>query len=327
MMDTRDCACGRTVVRDEAARWFVRLREPVVDALERQQFEAWLAEHPQHHYEFQVLEGMWSAADLLPAARLQALCDVPPARNTRRPILRYAVAASVLAVALGLGLFSAMDQSATYTGEFTTALGERRQVTLPDGSVIDLNSRSHLQVRFAKQRRTVELTEGEALFSVEHDADRPFVVDSGSGTVTVTGTRFDVRRDAEGTRVVVEQGTVKVQGRDAADNHFVSLGAGMGTRVDAAGKVATAYPVDAAQLTAWRSGKLVFNNASLSEVAAEVSRYREKPLRVANDKVGSLRLTSVFKSDNTDALVKALPSILPVAVRTLDDGSQEIISK
>jgi transmembrane sensor len=85
--------------------------------------------------------------------------------------------------------------------------------------------------------------------------------------------------------------------------------------------------VDAAQLTAWRSGKLVFNNASLSEVAAEASRYRDKPITVANDKVANLRLTSVFKSDNTDALLKALPSILPVAVRTLDDGSQEIISK
>jgi len=71
----------------------------------------------------------------------------------------------------------------------------------------------------------------------------------------------------------------------------------------------------------------VFNNASLSEVVAEVSRYRDKPLKVANATVANLRLTSVFKSDNTDALLKALPNILPVAVRTLADGSQEIISK
>jgi transmembrane sensor len=327
MTDTRDCACGQAAVRDEAARWFVRLQEPMVSVLERQRFAAWLAEHPQHHYEFQVLEGIWSAAGLLPAARLQALCDVPPARSTRRPILRYAVAASVLAVALGLGWFSAMNQAATYTAEFSTALGERRQVALPDGSMIDLNSRSRIQVHFAMHRRDIELTEGEAMFSVEHDSERPFVVASGSGKITVTGTRFDVRRDSAETRVVVEQGTVKVQGRDAADTPSITLSAGMGTRVDGKGKVVAAYPVNAAQLTAWRSGKLVFNNASLSEVVGEVSRYREKPLRVANDKVGNLRLTSVFKSDNTDALLKALPSILPVAVRTLNDGSQEIFSK
>lgn len=327
MMDTRDCACGQTAVRDDAARWFVRLQEPAVDVLERQRFEAWLGEHPQHRDEFLLLQGLWSAADLVPAARLKALCEVAPARSERRPLLRYAVAASVLAVALGLGLFLNLNHPASYTAEFSTALGERRQVALPDGSVIELNSRSRVQVRFEKERRDVELAQGEAMFSVEHDSSRPFVVASGSGKVTVTGTRFDVRRDLGETRVVVEQGTVQVQGQGAAADDFIKLTAGMGTRVDAKGSVTPAYPVNPAELTAWRNGKLVFNNARLGEVAAEVSRYRDKPLTVADDEVANLRLTSVFKSDNTDALLKALPSILPVAVRTLDDGSQQIISK
>ncbi|MDI2144795.1 MULTISPECIES: FecR family protein [unclassified Pseudomonas] len=327
MMDTRDCACGQTTVRDEAARWFVRLQEPAVDAEQYRNFEAWLNEHPQHRDEFQLLQGLWTAADLLPAPRLKALCETPPARRERRPLLRYAVAASVVAVALGLGLFSGLNHPAGYSAEFATALGERRHVALPDGSVIDLNSRSRLQVRFEKDRRLIELTEGEAMFSVEHDTSRPFVVDAGSGRVTVTGTRFDVRRDVTQTRIAVEQGTVKVQGRNAPDNEFINLTAGLGTHVDAHGVVAQAYAVNPAELTAWRSGKLVFNNASLSEVVDEVSRYRERPLTVANPTVANLRLTSVFKSDNTDALLKALPNILPVAVRTHADGSQEIISK
>ncbi len=326
-MDTRDCACGQTTVRDEAARWFVRLQEAAVDVDARRQFEIWLDEHPQHRTEFECLQGVWKAADLVPSARLLALCEEPPVRHKRRPILRYAVAASVVAVALGLGLFSGLNQPSPYTAEFSTALGERRHVALPDGSVVDLDSRSRIQVRFEKNRRGIELTEGEAMFSVQHDSSRPFVVEAGSGKVTVTGTRFDVRRGSADTRVVVEEGTVKVQGRSAADNDFISLTAGLGTHVDAQGRVAAAYAVNPAELTAWRSGKLVFNNASLSEVAEQVSRYRDKPLKVASATVGNLRLTSVFKSDNTDALLKALPSILPVAVRTLDDGSQEIISK
>lgn len=327
MMETRACACGQTTVRDDAARWFVRLQEPAIEADEQQRFDAWLNEHPQHRDEFQLLQGLWSAADLLSAPRLEALAEIPPNRRQRRPLLRYAVAASVLAVALGLGLFSGLNHPGGYRAEFATALGERKHVALPDGSVIDLNSRSRLQVRFEQDRRLIELSEGEAMFSVAHDTSRPFVVEAGSGKVTVTGTRFDVRRDVTQTRVAVEQGTVKVQGRDASDNQFISLTAGLGTHVDAQGQVAAAYAVNPAELTAWRGGKLVFNNASLSEVAAEVSRYREKPLTVTNPDVASLRLTSVFKSDNTDALLKALPSILPVAVRTFADGSQEIIAK
>jgi transmembrane sensor len=327
MTQTRECACGQATVRDEAALWFVRLQEPAIDAEERQRFDAWLAQHEAHRDEFQLLHTLWAATDLVPKARLQALCATPNPSIRRRPLLRYAVAASVLAVAVGLGLFSGLNQPAGYSAEFATAPGERRHVALPDGSQVDLNSRSRLRVRYEQGQRSVELSEGEAMFSVEHDSSRPFVVAAGSGKVTVTGTRFDVRRDAAQTRVAVEQGTVRVQGRDADDSDFVNLTAGLGTAVDARGQVAAAYAVDLQALTAWRSGKLVFNNASLNEVAAEVSRYREQPLRVGSEAVGRLRLTSVFKADDTDALLKALPSILPVAVKTHADGSQEIIAR
>ena len=317
MMDSR--------ARDEAAHWFVRLQDAELSIEERQRFDAWWAERPEHQYEFDVLQGLWSATDLLPKARLQALCDTPVERPKRRAIARYAVAASVVAVALGLGLFSGLEHPKPYSAEFSTRLGEHRQVALPDGSVMDLNSRSVVAVHYEKGRRGVEIKQGEAMFSVEHDTSRPFVVAAGAGQVTVTGTRFDVRRDDDQTRVVVEAGTVKVQGR--APDQIVTLTAGRGTQVDALGHVAAAYAVNTDELTAWRSGKLVFNNASLGEVAREVSRYREQPLRVSTAAVSNLRVTSVFKSTDTDALLKALPHILPVALRTLPDGSQEIISR
>lgn len=312
-------------VRDEAAHWFVRLQDAELSAAERQRFDAWRNEHADHQYEFDVLQGVWSATDVLPKARLQALCEAPVERPKRRAVLRYAVAASVVAVALGVGLFSGLDHPKPYSAEFSTRSGEHRQVTLPDGSVMDLNSRSIVAVHYEKGLRGVELKQGEAMFSVEHDTRRPFVVAAGAGQVTVTGTRFDVRRDEDQTRVMVEAGTVKVQGR--SPDKVVTLTAGLGTHVDNNRRVAAAYAVNTEELTAWRTGKLVFNNASLGEVAREVSRYREQPLRVSTPAVGSLRLTSVFKANDTDALLKALPHILPVAVRTLADGSQEIISR
>ena len=327
MMDSRECPCGQDRVRDAAAQWFVRLQAPAMSVEERQRFEAWLDEHANHRDEIQLLQGIWSATDLLPKERLRALCEPPAERPKHRPLLRYAVAAGLFAVALGLGLFSGLSSSTDYSGEYATALGERRHIALPDGSVIDLNSRSRVRIQFAHRQRRVELVEGEALFSVEHDAGRPFTVDAGNGQVTVTGTRFDVRRDADKTRVAVAQGSVKVQGRAALPAQSVSLTVGLGTQIDAQGKVATPYAVNIEALTAWRHGKLVFNDASLKEVAEEVSRYRTQPLRVGSAAVGNLRLTSVFRADDPEALLKALPNILPVAVRNLDDGSQEIIAR
>ncbi len=327
MMDSRACACGQARVRDEAAQWFVRLQEPGLSLEQQADFQRWLAEHPQHPHEWQVLQSLWAAADLVPAARLQALCAETPAAGKRRPWLRFAAAAAVLSVAVALGTFSGLGPTTSYDATFATVLGERRVVALPDGSQVELNSRSRLQVRYANDQRLVELEEGEALFSVEHDSARPFVVSAGPGKVTVTGTRFDVRRDARQTRVAVIQGRVKVQGRQAANDDFITLTPGLGTHVDAQGQVAPAYAVNPEELTAWRSGKLVFNNARLADVLAQVSRYRERPLHLANPALGELRLTSVFRSDDIDALLKALPSILPVAVRTRADGSQEIFSR
>lgn len=329
----RECACGADAVRDQATFWFARSRDGALSPEEHAGFQTWLAQHDQHAHEFRLLQNLWGAVDLLPDARLQALCtaDAPAAlpvpSTTRRSFIRYAVAASLVAMVVAGGAYVGLNRQPDYSAEFATVTGERRQVALPDGSVLDLNARTRINVQFFNKRRQVELVQGEAMFSVEHDTSRPFVVQTGNGTVTVTGTRFDVRRDQARTSVVVESGTVKVKGRDAEPGNQVTLTAGLGSSIDAAGNVTPAASVNTAAITAWRSGKLVFDNATLSDVVAEVSRYREKPLRVAQGKTAGLRLTSVFKSDDTDALLRALPSILPVAVRTLADGSQEIFSR
>lgn len=325
----RDCT---DTVRDEAAYWFALTNDGLLDAEEQARFDRWLARDPLHADEYRLLQSLWGAADQLPKERLQALLreDIPtpiqPRLRKNSVVLRYAVAASLVAVAVSTALWFGLNTTPDYNAQFTTAFGERKQLTLPDGSVVDLNSRTQMDVHFVRGQRVVVLSAGEAMFSVQHDPARPFVVEAGNGRVTVTGTRFDVRRDPTQTLIAVESGTVKVNG--AADNGAtVVLTAGLGSRIDATGKVAAASSVNTAALIAWRSGKLVFNDAPLSEVVQEVSRYRRQPLLVAGGKAANLRLTSVFKADDTDALLRALPSILPVTVRTLADGSQEIISR
>ncbi|MNE22041.1 fec operon regulator FecR [compost metagenome] len=229
--------------------------------------------------------------------------------------------------AVGLGLMFWQQGHNDYQASFQTALGERKQVVLPDGSTLELNGRTRIDVRFEAKKRAIELQQGEVMFSVEHDTDRPFVVRAGAGSVTVTGTRFDVRHDPEQTRVAVESGTVRVQGDEGGQGAPVILTAGLGSRISAKGDVAAAYAVNTDDFTAWRSGKLVFNDAPLSEVVQEVSRYRDKPVSVAAGKTADLRLSSVFKADDTDALLRVLPSILPVTVHTRADGSTEIIAR
>lgn len=316
---------GTDSVREQAAEWFARVQDAPRDAELLARLQGWLEADPRHREEYQQLASLWRAADFIPRQRLDALCAPEPVRQLpRRRLLRQALAAGVAVVALGLGWSGWQYQRLNHQDQLQTAFGERRQVELPDGSQLALNGGTQLQVDFSAGRRHIQLNAGEAMFIVAHDSSRPFVVDTAQGSVTVTGTRFDVRLDPAATRVVVEQGSVRVQGRDAS---LAQLTAGVGAHIDAQGKVATPYAVNTAALTAWRQGKLVFDNATLAEVVAEVSRYRTQPLRVAPGKVAQMRLSSTFSTDDTDALLRALPSILPVAIKAHEDGSREIIAK
>lgn len=290
----------------------------------------------------------------MPAARLRALAEPGIAeagaghREMRRSTAGRWIAVAcvcVLGVALGAMMLPSVTRSpehvaqltpssppAAQTQEIATRPGERRSVTLADGTVVELNTRTHIQVSFTPAQRNVTLLDGEAMFSVTHDASRPFVVDAGTGRVTVTGTRFDVRRIEKHVAVAVESGSVKVDGvpaqaAGATGKTSALLTKGLGTTIRPDGTVASARPVDLSTALAWRDGKLIFQNATLADVVREVTLYRPSPVVVANDAVGQLRVTSVFSADNTDELLAALPQFLPVKVQTLSDGTVKISSK
>ncbi|WP_110993483.1 FecR family protein [Pseudomonas sichuanensis] len=312
-------------VREQAAAWFARVQDAPGDGDMLAALGAWLEQDARHREEYQLLVRLWGAADFIPRQRLEALCAAEPVRQLpRRRVLRQALAAGVAIAALGLGWSGWQYQRLNHHEILQTTLGERRQFELPDGSHLELNSATRVDVAFSPGRRQVRLSQGEAMFIVAHDSSRPFVVGTAQGEVTVTGTRFDVRQDPGSTRVAVEQGSVRVQGTGGS---LAQLGAGQGSHIDTQGHVAAPYAIDANALTAWRQGKLVFDNAPLSEVVKEVSRYRAQPLKVAPGKVAGLRLSSTFSIDDPDALLRALPSILPVAIKQHPDGSSEIISK
>jgi transmembrane sensor len=343
-------------IREEAARWFAKAHGGAFSDAQRASLDAWLSADPLHRAEYAALTRVWQAAASVPSARLRALAEpevagVGAALPGRRVANRWIALACVglLAVSLGAMVLPSVNRSiqdmaaasparpasgsgSAQTQEFSTRPGERRTVTLADGTAVELSTRTRIQVNYTPAQRSVTLLSGEAMFSVTHDAARPFVVDAGVGRVTVTGTRFDVRRVANGLAVAVESGAVRVEGAGArapAGQAKTSalLTGGLGTTVDADGAVASPGPVNLSTALAWRDGKLVFQNATLADVVSEVSLYRRSPVVVANDAVGQLRVSSVFSADNTDDLLAALPQFLPVTVQTLADGSVKISSK
>jgi transmembrane sensor len=228
-------------ILDEASEWFVDFRVGDVDTAARERFDEWLRRSPEHirayweiattyvelpaapapgtldvaaliacaHSDANVVQ-LCSRASEIHALRLERpreLVDkgaVGPAPRFRGPF--FAAAAVAFAVVIGGAVWWQANRYPLYS----TDIGERRSITLADGSTVDLNARSKLRIEFSSAERRVELVDGQALFQVAKDKQRPFIVHSGDATVRAVGTQFDVYRKDTGTTITVLEGRVAV---------------------------------------------------------------------------------------------------------------------
>ena len=171
------------------------------------------------------------------------------------------------------------DQSLGPNLAYGTAPGEQREVVLADGSKLFLDVDTQVQVRYAERTRDVLLKKGEVFFVVSHDPARPFRVGSGDSRVTVLGTQFSVRRNAQALAVAVKQGRVALQPSLEKDAEHVLL-AGDSARLDLAEQRLELGHVAPEQVASWRDGQLVFRDKPLGELVEELSRYRAAPIRL-----------------------------------------------
>ena len=151
---------------------------------------------------------------------------------------------------------------------YATDVGEQRSLALPDGSTVELNSRTRIRVRFSATERNIDLMEGQALFRVARDLRRPFVVDSDTARVRAVGTEFDVYRKKSGTVVTVLEGRIEVSQADARALTGIPLSAGEEIMVRAHTELRPTR-VNAETATAWTRRQLVFKSAPLSSVIEE----------------------------------------------------------
>ncbi|OZI70936.1 FecR family protein [Bordetella genomosp. 12] len=319
-------------LRAQAAGWFARVHSGEATHGEIDACAAWRRAHPSHDEAYRRVEYLWQATRQLPQKELRSMLAASRAASggaqpSRRRYFGWAataVACALVGVTVAaVPLLTA--EAPSYQAAYVTQPGERREVTLPDGSVINLNVNTHVEVAFFKGRREVSLTGGQAFFAVQHETQRRFVVRAPAVTVTVTGTRFDVR--SEDSRVAVESGSVQVTSGAWWNRAERRLVAGQAVDIDAAGALSAVMPVHIENLLAWRQGKIVFRNAPLTQVVAEMNRYLEYPATLQAPALRDYRVAGVFNIDEPQAILAALPAVAPVQVRMQPDGSAVIVPR
>lgn len=301
---------------DEAAGWHTRLGRGLTDR-QRGEFESWIAD-PANALEFDCCRTLLDMAmELKGRARAEVLASIEP-----KPALPWlaalrewlasgsawvsgaACAAALLVIAMGWSLL----RSQGYVAQtFRTATGQIRNVVLPDGSIVGLNTQTELEWVGSPHDRRVRLIRGEAYFQVVHDPSRPFRILLAHSEVQVLGTRFDVYQMANGdVRVSVVSGTVAVEGLDSGVSATPSwsrrLTAGQQIEYSPVGLVADVHAIQAQKIIRWREGIIETQGEPLSEFVSDLSRYTTQRMfisdsRAANQKVGGV--FSIYKFNET----------------------------
>ena len=261
--------------------------------------------------------GHWQAT---PSGRreqmLQAMAQRPatarPARQRR--LARFAMAATLAGGALALA-WGWRSQARVDTAAYRTAMGEVRTLPLADGSRATLASATGIEVRLSARARDVALTSGEAIFEVAKDPRRPFAVAADGYRAVAVGTRFSVRRDGPDLRVVVTEGTVRLESDpvDGRSHPAALLPAGSLATVGPNGVLVRSVPLAQAQrYLEWRDGFLAFDDVPLAQAADEFNRFNVRRLVLADPEVAGVRIGGNFRWSNLDGFVGLLEQGFPV---------------
>lgn len=199
-------------------------------------------------------------------------------------------------------------------------------VNLPDGSRAELNLGSTIWFSNFRNSRSLVLREGEAYFEVRHDAERPFVVYAGDGSITVTGTHFNVWKYQDQVIVTLIEGSVRVQSERNEPEQVAYLSPGLQARFSDGDELPHVSSASANALS-WRAGKLVLDDLTLAEALPILNRYLEQPVRLADQKTARVRIGGIYDTRNVAQLVQALPKVLPVYLSRNSDGETVIHSR
>ena len=295
----------------QAASWFARNRNNDAGRADRKAFAAWQAE-PAHARAYAEFEQLW--ADL---AQLQQL-NKPVALPKRKPSVwrpALAVAAALLCAIMATPIGAPRELYHTQVAAHAKGM---RTLNLPDGSTLYVNANTRVRVEFTAYQRIVHLDKGQLYLEVAADKERPLFVQAGEANVRVVGTAFDVRRSQQQLVVSVAHGQVAFE--PDAKSPVTLLGGQQRAIFSYAKGTLQQQTLTAGEVADWRSGHLSFRNRELVSLIDELSLYRpQAPLQVSNA-VAHLKVSGNLDVNDPDALLNALPALLPVKTVASADG-------
>ncbi len=341
-------------IETEALAWIAQMSSDEFTAKDLAAFREWVRRSPAHEKEVKAIAKLWGEMNVLtelmsPISEADRVAKALRRKDKNRKSFDYRVAFASIAIFATLTVAAIMlspqitkDSQAIRVAEvnvpivFKSVVGEQQKHTLPDGSIITLNTNSHIDVDFSDNQRTVRLLKGEALFSVAKDPNKPFVVVADNGIVRAVGTEFSVRLQNKSIDVVVSEGSVELATLEPTlpslssklnlkreVTKIASLGiitAGQTAKIaNSEAKVELHAVAEIDAKLAWKSGRLEFLGKPLDEVVSEVGRYTNLEIIIDDPEIKKLSFGGAFNVGETDVLFRTLDSQYGISAEFSDD--------
>lgn len=326
---------SRQQSEDVALLWVTRLAaepdnrqlaEARLSPQERGDLQRWLDADAGNAQAYARARQVWQLT-AMPAARLAAEEDAAlqailrrGRQHRQRPRRRraaLAIAASLLFAAVSTLVWQPERWIDNWQADYHSAPGELRSVALADGSEMTLDGDSAVEVSLTDAGRIVHLRRGAAFFKVRHNG-QSFVVHADTGAVTVLGTRFEVRREAKGTEVTVEEGRVAVSPLPGIAPQVLTAGQRIDYRDGHAGALRS---VDPQQAFAWRDGRLSFRQVPLADALAVVQRYYPQRIVLLDSSLGARPVSGEFSDRDPLVVLAAFQAVLGFSQQRLPGGT------
>lgn len=292
----------------------MRMNETPQDAEVDRQWQAWMQRSDMHVAAWTRICRTWAALGKQPP--LTQTTPVQPVGTARQISRRrtYLSLGALLAIGLSVAVFGPALRI-RLDADFRTDAGEMEIVTLADGSRITLAPETAIAEDFHASARGIRLLAGEAFFEVTPDPQRPFTVETGSASVRVLGTAFNVRETADGTRVELAHGAISLTPTGNA-GETIALSPGDVVTVAKTSGETKRSQVAPGEIAVWRDGQLSVSDETLGDVVGLIQRQHTAWIMLQGD-VASLRVTGLYDLRDPDKALTALIAPFGLRMRTV----------
>lgn len=287
-----------------ALEWLVRLHSGEETEQDWQAYEVWRVATPAQTTAANAAEALWES---IGAAIKRPKWSVVKTAATKL-LLVFVLMSGVLAVGTHQNIITS---PASLLADYRTTTGRAETVLLADGSQLQMDSATSVDVEFSDNKRQIILYAGQIHVDVASDKSRPFEVHAANVVIRALGTGFNVKRDAGNVGVTVTEHSVQI----SHDKTSFQLSSGEHISYNSHTGFSTLAVGDLRTLTAWRRGHLIFDNRPLYVVMEEMQRYSDSKIFFLDDNLKQLSVTGIFDTEDAEGLLKAVEHTLPIRVR------------